>query len=593
MNAAKAYRLSVHEPDGTVLWLIGEWYGGQRWARLNEPETIQFNVTGDFEGVDDLAFPNEIWLRQGTSSTVLQKFVILAVTEGQAGHRWIQVEAQSLLGQLGRERGCSYATSGATAVSTIVSDLLTGYQAYGYPITVGTIESAYGTPTIELTLEEASLLDALNRIRAAVGGYFWVDTSRALHWKAVPGSDDDRWIRVGHNARQIRRRTDATNIITRLVGYGYGVTPDTRLTSTQDDAAAQAIYGVVKGAFHAPGIRDQDTLDLVTTERLARVSTPQVSHHVEAINLADAQSVLYYNFQAGLMAAGNIVRMICDAPALDISAMIRSVTWNLDNPMDVEIALVNPEVEDAEYPAVEGDDITRMVEAVRTIGALSRDTGVLESVRAAIASGLADLANLMWMDAANPYEGTLAQAIADLFGVPDDDDATVDAMRDAVWDALDTDLNSGNYGTLVGDLKAALEVPSAGSGDPEPVDCTTPDTGSSPDFAPADHVHIGTEHYQATTRAGLATTGVSDGAIGYPTSEKIGCQRADGSWARLQYSPEEVETLPAIPTVAMQEVLWVSTGSGTGDDQVWRAAPGQSRWSPTQKYTTLSGAPPP
>lgn len=57
------------------------------------------------------------------------------------------------------------------------------------------------------------------------------------------------------------------------------------------------------------------------------------------------------------------------------------------------------------------------------------------------------------------------------------------------------------------------------------------------------------------------------------------------------FSVEVVETLPAIPTTGYQMVFWTSVGAGVGDDQTWEAYPGQSRWYPCQKPTTLSGAP--
>lgn len=54
---------------------------------------------------------------------------------------------------------------------------------------------------------------------------------------------------------------------------------------------------------------------------------------------------------------------------------------------------------------------------------------------------------------------------------------------------------------------------------------------------------------------------------------------------------DTVETLPAIPTLGHRKVFWTSVGAGTGDDQLWEAYVGQSRWYPCQKPTTHSGAP--
>jgi hypothetical protein len=64
-----------------------------------------------------------------------------------------------------------------------------------------------------------------------------------------------------------------------------------------------------------------------------------------------------------------------------------------------------------------------------------------------------------------------------------------------------------------------------------------------------------------------------------------------GDGTGTSFSVEVVESLPAIPTVAYKMVFWTSAGAGTGDDQTWEAFPGQTRWYPCQKPTTLSGAP--
>lgn len=59
---------------------------------------------------------------------------------------------------------------------------------------------------------------------------------------------------------------------------------------------------------------------------------------------------------------------------------------------------------------------------------------------------------------------------------------------------------------------------------------------------------------------------------------------------------KRVGKLPPIPATGMLDVFWYSgspgaDADGTGDNQVWRAYAGQTRWTPTQKGTNLSGLP--
>ncbi len=53
-----------------------------------------------------------------------------------------------------------------------------------------------------------------------------------------------------------------------------------------------------------------------------------------------------------------------------------------------------------------------------------------------------------------------------------------------------------------------------------------------------------------------------------------------------------VTELPPIPTTGPRIVWWVdSSQGGTGDNQLWAACPGQSRWTPLQNWTWLTGEP--
>jgi len=536
-----AYRMEVHEPDGTLLAWIPEWYGGQRWARLLEPETLQFNVPADSVAAEYLVYPNEIHLMRGDYDTPVQMFAVLAVTRGAAAHTWVQVEAQSLLGQLGRERGVSYATTAATAVSDVLAEVL-ALQVNDEPIGLGRVDKAIGEVEIEIATESTSLLDVLRKVREAVGGYYWVDTSRRLHWRVTQGLNRGDWIRFAHNARQIRQRTDASELATRMVGYGYGVTPDERLVSTQNDAAAQAVYGVVTSSFHESGIRDQELLDLVTARRLARVSHPRTSLHVEAIDLGQSKGVLDYSFAEHVIAPGNVVRLLCDAPELDISTMVRTVTWDLEYPMEVQLTVTDPDADD-DAEAFDSDDVEVIADILERLRALERDTGVLESLRDHL--GFDDLTDLLHWDG-----GDLGDAIEEL--LPTDED-----LREELWEQLLGDLDlvpDGDTDTigeqlvdglidngLVGALEDEGFTGGGGGGtpsddDPEPVHNTTAAAGTSGDYARADHVHVGTEHYQATTKAGLATTGVTDGALGYATTDKKLFARVDGAWMCLTHA---------------------------------------------------------
>ena len=52
-----------------------------------------------------------------------------------------------------------------------------------------------------------------------------------------------------------------------------------------------------------------------------------------------------------------------------------------------------------------------------------------------------------------------------------------------------------------------------------------------------------------------------------------------------------VTELPAIPASGAKFVFWTSADGGTGDNQIWVAFKGQTKYYPLQFYTTNSGIP--
>lgn len=59
------------------------------------------------------------------------------------------------------------------------------------------------------------------------------------------------------------------------------------------------------------------------------------------------------------------------------------------------------------------------------------------------------------------------------------------------------------------------------------------------------------------------------------------------------FTVETVLELPPIPTVpsSYKKVFWTSAGTGNGDDQMWEVYTGQTKYTPCQYSTLLSGVP--
>jgi len=91
-----------------------------------------------------------------------------------------------------------------------------------------------------------------------------------------------------------------------------------------------------------------------------------------------------------------------------------------------------------------------------------------------------------------------------------------------------------------------------------------------------DRIHAGVGTSSIRTSGGVTLSTRAPSTSGFPAYIGI----------------DEVKELPPIPTDRPRFVWWVDGArGGTGDNQLWAACPGQSRWTPLQNWTWLDGQP--
>lgn len=84
--------------------------------------------------------------------------------------------------------------------------------------------------------------------------------------------------------------------------------------------------------------------------------------------------------------------------------------------------------------------------------------------------------------------------------------------------------------------------------------------------------------------------GVSTSSIRTSGGVTLSTRAPSMTWFPAHIGIDEVTELPPVPTTGPRIVWWVdSSRGGTGDNQLWAACPGQSRWTPLQNWTWLDG----
>jgi hypothetical protein len=577
------YRIEVRDASGDLLATVPRWIAADTEERINEPITLSLSIWyGDF-AAQYLVNPNQVWLYRGDGATPEHKCIIYRTRDESTEGEVRTVQAHGLLRKLADETVTEYDTGeDGKPVRAIVADLL-GFQTLAPTIRAGFIASAYGNEVRVLRVEYKTVWQALDELRTTLGGVFTLTPENRLDWRVSSGVNIGHVIRIGRNATSVTREMDYESVFTRVVGLGAGVSDDTRLKVTVNDAAAQALYGVRVGYLNDQSITDEDALTAAATAALNRWKVPRTTYSVGVIDLsrADLYSI---NFEAFGVTLGTRVNLIAAGIGLDIDTRIASVRRDLADPLGVSVTVTDPNAGDGvqgpddggnDPERAEPDDLESWAESVeRRLQRTEGDTGVLASVAQAIGVGdtPSALGNVAWWDPDVP-DGNLPELLEDVLG-SDDPDAL--DYQDALSDFI-----TGQVGGV---------VPTPG-GSTQAI-ATTGAAGSSGNFSRADHVHVGLPWITATNAAGLASGGNPAGVLGWASTDlQWYIHAGSDSWLRHLVTCEIVNTLPAVPSVGSRRVFWRSTSGGTGDDQIWEAHAGQSRWYPSQKPTNKSGTP--
>ncbi len=128
-----------------------------------------------------------------------------------------EVGTDGLMAQLADEIVTSYDTGvNGDTIDNIVTALL-AFQQKTTQVTKGTIAP---TDTIALEVTDRTILEVLQTLRDAVGGFIYVDTDRKLQWSTTIGEDKGQQIRYRKNLIGITRETEFDQVCTKLHPLG-------------------------------------------------------------------------------------------------------------------------------------------------------------------------------------------------------------------------------------------------------------------------------------------------------------------------------------------------------------------------------------
>lgn len=228
-------------------------------------------------------------------------------------------------------------------------------------VTVVTTESVPSL-TVERTITAA---EALKKLRETYGGYITFSTDaqgkRRINWLAQLGSAADQTICYGKNLLDLAVTTTNKDYANRIYAYGKMVN-DEYITLDVDghdyveDAAAQAVYGIVTKILSCPDVEDDATLLVRAGKALAESSVMIDSITVSALDLSRLAKVPQFSEQSPAAGLDVGLAVYVESPPHGVNGtyMITQRTYDLLNPKNDKITLGGSEISLTEELAVKG-----------------------------------------------------------------------------------------------------------------------------------------------------------------------------------------------------------------------------------------------
>ncbi len=295
------YTLEVQTPARVLVAFLPDAVNPVWTQTINEASMLTFDYPLDSDQAAAITFPNVIVLRD-KDAHYLDAFIIAQTSSKRTddGRLTLSVHAEGYLSQLSRVTVENYEVIN-TSVNAIIKALL-AMQPADNPwqrVQLGSVNTGMGATKIDLSVNNKTILQVLNDVRDIVGGYFKVEmeeigepvtewnTRPLFHWGILKGlTYTPRLISCDRNSPWMTMTRDYRTIRTRVVAYGAGASPDTRIKSTATSSAEKiALYGTQTAVYTDSSITTQAALDKYAAARLAEREVPRTEYYIGAIEL--------------------------------------------------------------------------------------------------------------------------------------------------------------------------------------------------------------------------------------------------------------------------------------------------------------------
>jgi phage minor structural protein len=536
------YQLELRTSTGALTSVLRKWDNESWTEEVNRPDILTFTYPAEDDDAQLMVQPNQIWLRDSVTGTLLQRFRIIRGTPRGVFPDIMDVECHDFMSQLAHEWITSFVRTVSDA--NTFRQVLQGYldfQDNTNRVTIGNLGSALSSRPTNTWATNKTILNAIQTIHQTVEGSYHVNAHRRIDWKAQLAPNRGQEFRRRKNMKGITETKRYDETVNRLYAYGHGSQRSTRLNLIDageaneyiDDAASiAALGGAAGGGIRAGYWKDgsiENAAQLLAEAQviLSQRKDPRLDYTIAIIDLSfSSRKALGYE----RLVLGEPRHIIDEKLGISTDQIVVKIVRSLSNPLQVEVNLSNIprdmsalwkkvvrdqqkfQNEDADSPLTDTAGFEETIETVLGIvdapteiatWNAGADTGTLDNLMTdAIASveptmtGLDDL--VIWDETGN--DGNLDEKIEDMLGIGDIADI-------CTWnEAGDT----GNLDAKIGDMLNHDQTPILTTNAPEDASTGAAAVGTGTRGARDDHVH----HYVDSGNPLSNSTPLSDSVAG-------------------------------------------------------------------------------
>jgi len=345
---APPYRLVVVTPAGSTLAYLKSVIAADVTFTIDEASELNLRVGESEYGFEHCHLPNLIRLFD-VHDRLIETFQIV---KAQPEPGVIALTGQSLIAKLSMAQNIvAYSSEVGSTFREVLRDLL-AFQNSAPKIQLGNIASVYGSIVLPVqTFEHMSIMAALNALRDAHGGTFWVDGNRRLHWQTQRGRRKGQQLWIGKGLISARPTVDYSKLVTRI--HVSGNDPDNTPISLADieeyeetdgwmvaDSASTYghDYSLIKDSLTFKSLGD---LEEYATRYLELYSLPWITYALDARDLSHSPD-FGYDMSQGIE-LGSTFEVIDsrilmpDGNPLRAQGTIVKVSFSLGSPWNVRV----------------------------------------------------------------------------------------------------------------------------------------------------------------------------------------------------------------------------------------------------------------